>query len=66
MSARTENKQLDEKLLALVNRVQILDEDFLALKVEDTFFGRMTDISVLCYTEKTEFRGTGSQGEPSP
>ena len=43
-SARKENKKLDEKLLALVNKVQILDEDFLALKVEDPFFGRMTDI----------------------
>lgn len=43
-SARRENKKLDEKLLELVNRVQILDEDFLSLKVEDPFFGRMTDI----------------------
>ncbi len=43
-SARKENKKLDEKLLALVNRVQILDEEFMALKVEDPFFGRMTDI----------------------
>lgn len=43
-SARKENKKLDEKLLALVNRVQILDEEFLSLKVEDPFFGRMTDI----------------------
>lgn len=43
-SARKENKKLDEKLLALVNKVQILDEDFLSLKVEDPFFGRMTDI----------------------
>lgn len=43
-SARKENKKLDEKLLVLVNKVQILDEDFLSLKVEDPFFGRMTDI----------------------
>ncbi len=42
--ARVENKALDEKMLALVNRIQILDEDFMALKVEDPFFGRMTDI----------------------
>lgn len=41
-SARTVNKKLDEKLLELVNKVKILDEDFLALKVEDPFFGRMT------------------------
>lgn len=42
--ARTENKQLDEKMLAMVNRIQIKDEDFMALQVEDPFFGRMTDI----------------------
>lgn len=42
--AREENKALDEALLALVNRVKILDDDFLSLKVEDPFFGRMTDI----------------------
>ena len=44
MAARTENKALDEKMLALVNKVQIRDDDFLAIKVEDPFFGRMTDI----------------------
>ncbi|WP_027209131.1 hypothetical protein [Butyrivibrio hungatei] len=43
-AARIENKTLDEKILALVNKVQIEDEDFLKLKVEDPFFGRMTDI----------------------
>ena len=42
--ARTVNKKLDEKLLELVNKVQILDEEFLGIKVEDPFFGRMTDI----------------------
>ena len=42
--ARTVNKKLDEKMLALVNRIQIKDEDFMALKVEDPFFGRMTNI----------------------
>jgi len=41
---RIENKTLDEKILALVNKVQLEDEDFLKLKVEDPFFGRMTDI----------------------
>lgn len=41
---RTENKKLDERMLAFVNRVQIRDEDFLSLKVEDPFFGRMTNI----------------------
>ena len=43
--ARTENKQLDEKMLAMVNRIQIKDEDFMALQVEDPFFGRMTNIA---------------------
>ena len=43
-AARIENKTLDEKILALVNKVQLEDEDFLKLKVEDPFFGRMTDI----------------------
>lgn len=42
--SRTVNKSLDEKLLELVNKVKILDEEFLNIKVEDPFFGRMTDI----------------------
>lgn len=42
--ARTVNKRLDEKLLELMNKVKILDEEFLGIKVEDPFFGRMTDI----------------------
>lgn len=42
---RIENKKLDEKMLSLVNRIQILDESFLALQVEDPFFGRMTNIT---------------------
>ncbi len=41
---RKENKRLDEILLGLINHVLIKDEDFLCLKVEDPFFGRMTDI----------------------
>ena len=44
-AARTENKKLDEKMLALVNRIQIKDDDFMALQVEDPFFGRMTNIT---------------------
>lgn len=44
-SARIENKRLDEKMLALINRIQIKDEDFMALQVEDPFFGRMTAIA---------------------
>ena len=35
---------LDELFLSLISKIQIRDEDFLALKVEDPFFGRMTDI----------------------
>lgn len=41
---RAVNKKLDEKLLELVNKIRILDEEFLGIKVEDPFFGRMTDI----------------------
>lgn len=44
-SARIENKMLDEKMLALIHRIQIKDEDFRALQVEDSFFGRMTAIA---------------------
>ncbi len=44
---RDENKVLDEKFLELVNKVQIRDADFLSIKVEDPFFGRMTDIKDL-------------------
>ena len=43
--ARSENKNLDEKMLAMVNRILIKDEDFMALHVEDPFFGRMTNIT---------------------
>lgn len=42
--AREENKTLDELFLALISKIPINDEDFLALNVEDPFFGRMTDI----------------------
>ena len=41
---REGNKMLDELFLSLISKIQIRDEDFLALKVEDPFFGRMTDI----------------------
>lgn len=39
-----ENKKLDELILALINKIRILDEGFMSLTVEDPFFGRMTDI----------------------
>lgn len=41
---RKENKKLDEAFLSLITKIQINDKDFLALKVEDPFFGRMTDM----------------------
>lgn len=41
---RKGNKKLDESFLSLINKIQIKDKNFLALKVEDPFFGRMTDI----------------------
>ncbi|SFH76608.1 hypothetical protein SAMN04487861_10465 [Selenomonas ruminantium] len=43
--AETVNKNLGEGLLALINRVRIGSKAFLSLKVEDPFFGRMTDIN---------------------
>lgn len=45
--AREGNKRLGELFLSLVNKMQIKDEDFLALKVEDPFFNRMTQITDL-------------------
>ncbi len=44
---RKENKKLDEVFLSLVNKFEIADEDFISLKVEDPFFGRMTDVKDL-------------------
>ncbi len=41
---RAENKSLDERLLSLLSKVSIENNDFLALNVEDPFFGRTTDI----------------------
>ena len=42
--ARVRNKKLDEAFLALINKIKIWDEDFLDLKVEDPFFGRVTEM----------------------
>lgn len=42
--ARDRNKKLDESFLALINKIKIKDEDFLALKIEDPFFGRVTSM----------------------
>lgn len=39
------NKALDEAMLVLLHNIQIRDNDFLDLKVEDPFFNRMTDIT---------------------
>jgi hypothetical protein len=43
--SRKINKKLDEVFLTLIHNVEILDRDFLELKVEDPFFNRMTDIT---------------------
>ncbi|MBR1598158.1 MAG: hypothetical protein IJ661_04485 [Lachnospiraceae bacterium] len=40
----TENKVLDEKMLALIHSFKIADESFLSLTVEDPFFNRMTNV----------------------
>lgn len=42
--AREVNKKLDELFLSLINKIKVEDEDFLALKIEDPFFGRMTEM----------------------
>lgn len=44
ISARKINKRLDEVFLSMIHRVEVTDQDFLNLKVEDPFFNRMTDM----------------------
>ena len=44
-SERNINKKLDEQLLLLLRNVEIRDNDFLSLTVEDPFFNRMTAIT---------------------
>lgn len=44
ISARRNNKKLDEIFLSLIYKVEIADDDFLNLKVEDPFFNRMSDM----------------------
>lgn len=39
------NKKLDEEILALIHNVEIRDNNFLCLTVEDPFFNRMTPIT---------------------
>ncbi len=39
------DREIDERFLALIHGVEILDHDFLSLKVEDPFFNRMTDMT---------------------
>ena len=41
------DQKLDETLLNQIHHIKIWDEDFWALKVEDAFFNRMTDMSDL-------------------
>ncbi len=48
-SERKCNKKLDEVFLTLINNIVIDDERFGRLKVEDPFFGRMTDIKDVLY-----------------
>lgn len=45
ISARKTNKRLDEVFLSMIHSVEITDQDFLNLKVEDPFFNRMTDMT---------------------
>ena len=41
------NKELDEKIMALIHGINLENKSFLNLKVEDPFFNRMTDITDL-------------------
>lgn len=43
--AREIDRDLDESFLSLFNRIRINNEAFYHMKVEDPFFGRMTDIT---------------------
>ena len=44
ISVRKTDKRLDEVFLSMIHRIEVRDDDFLALKVEDPFFNRMTDM----------------------
>jgi len=44
ISARKVDKKLDEVFLSMIHKVEVRDEDFLHLKVEDPFFNRMTNM----------------------
>lgn len=44
MQEIVENKKLDEVFLALIQKIEIKDDDFGCLMVEDPFFNRMTSI----------------------
>lgn len=44
ISARKTDKKLDEVFLSMIHRMEVRDNDFLSLKVEDPFFNRMTDM----------------------
>ncbi len=44
---RKQSKELDEVILGLIHNLEIKDDDFLSLVVEDPFFNRMTGIKEL-------------------
>ena len=43
-SMRMPNKRLDEAFLSLIGKLEITDQSYKNLVVEDPFFGRMTNI----------------------
>lgn len=45
LASRKENRKMDEVFLTLIHNTKILDEDFLAMFVEDPFFNRMTKLT---------------------
>ena len=45
ISGRKMDKKQDEVFLSMIHKVEVRDDDFLSLKVEDSFFNRMTDMA---------------------
>lgn len=49
ISDRKTDKKQDEVFLSMIHNVEVRDADFLSLKVEDSFFNRMTDMADMLY-----------------
>ena len=44
---QSEEKELGSSILSLLHEIEIWNKDFLALKVDDPFFHRVSDVSDL-------------------